>query len=451
MKILVINGSPKGNYSITLQTCEYLRILHPEHEFTVFNAATKIKSLERDFSQCVKLFNECELIIFSYPVYTFTVPSQLHRFIELIKENNVDLTGKIATQISTSKHFYDVTAHEFIRENCFDLGINFINGLSADMNDLLTEDGQKQAEAFFCYTLWCIENKYFEEPKKIKHIYEPNFADIPERINSADNGNIIVLTDAKEEDISLNAMIARFCAVSNRKTRVINIADFNLSGGCLGCLKCAVTGQCVYKDGFSEILRNTLQKADAIVYAFTIRDHSMGSLFKMYDDRQFCNGHRSETAGMPVGYIVSGSLENEDNLRMIINGKCEVGGNFLCSIATDEFDTDAAIDKLSDTLEYALTNSYTQPSNFLGVGGMKIFRDLVYAMRGIMQADNKFYKKHKLYDFPQKQRLMSAAMYCVGALLSSEKIVSKMGNRMNEGMLMPYKKVIDKVEKGSKT
>lgn len=447
MKILVINGSPKGNYSVTLQTCEYLRILHPEHEFTVFNASTKIKSLEKDFSQCIKLFNECELIIFSYPVYTFTVPSQLHRFIELIKENNVDLTGKFATQITTSKHFYDVTAHEFIRENCFDLGINFINGLSADMNDLLTENGQKQADAFFNYILWCIENKHFEKPKRTKHIFEPVLADMPECISTATDGNIIVLTDAKKDDLSLNAMISRFCAVSKRKTRVINISDFNMSGGCLGCLKCAATGQCVYKDGFSEILRNTLQKADAIVYAFTIRDHSMGSLFKMYDDRQFCNGHRSETAGMPVGYIVSGSLETEDNLRMIIKGKCEVGGNFLCSIATDEYDTDTAIDKLSDTLEYALANSYVQPSNFLGVGGMKIFRDLVYSMRGIMQADNKFYKEHKLYDFPQKQRLMSTAMFAVGALLSSEKIIAKMGNRMNEGMLMPYKKVIDKAVK----
>ena len=35
MKILVINGSPKGKYSITLQTFRYLEKLHPEHEFSV--------------------------------------------------------------------------------------------------------------------------------------------------------------------------------------------------------------------------------------------------------------------------------------------------------------------------------------------------------------------------------------------------------------------------------
>ena len=38
-------------------------------------------------------------------------------------------------------------------------------------------------------------------------------------------------------------------------------------------------------------------------------------------------------------------------------------------------------------------------------------------------------------------------MYLAGAALSSPKIKSKMGNKMNEGMLMPYKKVLDDLEK----
>lgn len=50
MKILVINGSPKGKYSITLQTCNYLQILHPEHEFEILHAGQSIKALEKDFS-----------------------------------------------------------------------------------------------------------------------------------------------------------------------------------------------------------------------------------------------------------------------------------------------------------------------------------------------------------------------------------------------------------------
>ena len=35
-------------------------------------------------------------------------------------------------------------------------------------------------------------------------------------------------------------------------------------------------------------------------------------------------------------------------------------------------------------------------------------------------------------------------MYLVGALLASPKIKSKMGNAMNEGMIAPYKKALEK-------
>ena len=38
------------------------------------------------------------------------------------------------------------------------------------------------------------------------------------------------------------------------------------------------------------------------------------------------------------------------------------------------------------------------------------------------------------------------AMYLVGSLLSSPKLKAKMGNKMNEGMLMPYRKVLKALE-----
>ena len=68
MKIAVINGSPKGKYSITLQTILYLQRKFPAHEFEVLHAGQKIKALEKDFSEAEKLLNRAEAIIFSYPV-----------------------------------------------------------------------------------------------------------------------------------------------------------------------------------------------------------------------------------------------------------------------------------------------------------------------------------------------------------------------------------------------
>ena len=78
---------------------------------------------------------------------------------------------------------------------------------------------------------------------------------------------------------------------------------------------------------------------------------------------------------------------------------------------------------------------------------MKIFRDLIWQMQGMMKADHKFYKSHGQYDFPQKKWPRMLAMYAVGAMIGNPKIKAKMGNKMNEGMLMPYKKLLDKTEK----
>ena len=131
---------------------------------------------------------------------------------------------------------------------------------------------------------------------------------------------------------------------------------------------------------------------------------------------------------------------------MIIEGRAQVGGNFLAGVATDETNPNAEIDLLAATLSYALEHKYVPPQNFYGVGGMKIFRDLIWLMQGMMKADHRFYKAHKQYDFPQKKFGTMLKMYLVGALISSPKLKSKIGTQMNEGMIAPYKKVLDKLD-----
>ena len=43
--------------------------------------------------------------------------------------------------------------------------------------------------------------------------------------------------------------------------------------------------------------------------------------------------------------------------------------------------------------------------------------------------------------------LSLAGKYAVGALLANPKILAKMGDKMNEGMLMPYKKLLNSTKK----
>ncbi len=446
MNILVINGSPKGEYSITLQTINYLKNLYPEESFEILDAGKNIKMLIKDFTPAKEALETADVILFVYPVYTFIAPYQLHKFIEMMYDQGVLVAGKFASQITTSKHFYDTTAHRYIQDNCHDLGLRYIRGLSADMDDLLTEKGQKEAKDFFEYLRFSVKEELYENAPHFDNIPLNMPVSVP--VSTAEKqGDVVIVTNCEDYDVQLQNMIERFRAVCSRKTRVVNIAKYPFKGGCLGCFNCAVTGKCVYRDNFDEFLRNDIQNAQAIIYAFTIKEHSMGASFKLYDDRQFCNGHRTVTMGMPMGYLVSGNLAEEINLQTIIEARAQVGGNFLAGVANDQFDPDREIDNLAKNLEYALENGYNPPQNFYGVGGMKIFRDLIWLMQGMMRADHKFYKAHNQYDFPQKKRGMMLKMYLVGLLLSSPKIKAKMGNAMNEGMLMPYKKLIEKTKR----
>ena len=445
MKIVVLNGSPAGENSITLYTVKFIQKHFQSCEFEVLHVGQRIRAYEKDFTACEKALADAELILFCYPVYTFLVPAQLHRFIELMKEHGVDVRGKLATQVSTSKHFYDVTAHRFIEENCADLGLHYIKGLSADMDDLTTEKGRKEALDFFSFVLESAKRGWFE-PSPLPQTVKKESAPADEISLSASEkrpGKVVVVGDfdaESEADAPLRDMIERFRAVLPMESELVNIREFPFAGGCLGCFRCASTGKCVYKDHFDDYLRNNIQSADALVYAYTIKDHSMGYRFKLFDDRQFCNGHRTVTMGKPVGYLVSGDLDAEPNLRLLMESRAEVGGNFLAGIATSP----AGVGRVAGVLSYAVAHEYLPPKDFYGVGGLKIFRDLIYQMQGLMREDHRFYKAHGFYDFPQKRKGRIVAMYAVGSLMSNEKLRKKAGSKMTEGMVLPYKKVLEK-------
>ncbi|MCH5253592.1 MAG: NAD(P)H-dependent oxidoreductase, partial [Lachnospiraceae bacterium] len=217
MKVLVINGSPKGKNSITYQTVRFLQKKFPKDEFEVIHAGAQIKQLEQDVSGVREAVENAEVLLFAYPVYTFIAPSQLHRFIALMKELKIDFTGKYATQITTSKHFYDVTAHRYIEENCDDMGLHFLRGYSADMNDLLTKTGQLQVITYWNYVRHIIEQEKNPERKK------QNKTPIHEK-----NGryHIVIVTDCKKENERLRKMIIDFRKALPYASHVVNLQDF---------------------------------------------------------------------------------------------------------------------------------------------------------------------------------------------------------------------------------
>ena len=210
MKILVLNGSPKGSNSITLQTVLFLEKKFPEHSFQVLHVGQKIKSLSKDFTPALEAIDQADVLLFSYPVYTFIAPCQLHRFIRLLKDQGAKVSGKIATQISTSKHFYDTTAHRYIQDNVQEMGMRFIRGLSADMEDLTTQKGQQEAVSWFAHFLWSAENGYFEPYYPISAPTAPVPVTVPEENFEGKPGDVVIIADLKAEDTQLAGMLSRF-------------------------------------------------------------------------------------------------------------------------------------------------------------------------------------------------------------------------------------------------
>ncbi|MDE6749818.1 MAG: NAD(P)H-dependent oxidoreductase [Lachnospiraceae bacterium] len=433
MKVLVVNGSPKGKNSITYQSVRFLQKKFSKDEFEVIHVGAQIGKLSQDMSEVCEAVEWADMILFAYPVYTFIAPSQLHKFIALLKDQKIDLSGKYCTQITTSKHFYDVTAHRYIEDNCKDMGMQILRGFSADMNDLLSKKGQLQIITYWNYVKHIImqENSPFVE--------EPDSVPLNEKSRKY---RIVIVTDCTQENDRLRRMIIDFRKALPYVSHVVNLQNFNFRGGCLGCFHCAADGNCVYNDGFDDFLRKKIQRADSIVYAFSIKDHYLVALFKTYDDRQFCNGHRTVTMGKPTAYLIDGEFSSENNLQMILEGRSQVGGNFLAGIATNEGIDADSIASCADKLAYALDHRIMVNENFYGVGGKKIFRDLVFEMQGMMQADHKFYKEKKLYDFPQKNISTILFMKLVGLLLRMPASRTKVQPKMTEGMLMPYEKII---------
>ena len=141
---------------------------------------------------------------------------------ELIKADGVDLSGKYASQITTSKHFYDVTAHRYVEENCFDLGMQVVRGLSADMDDLLTPQGQLEARNFFDQLMFSCDHGLFvtppaRPPRREPVVYQPV---LPSVAKGRDR-DVVIVTNCAPEDENLQNMIADFRAILPFESRVV--------------------------------------------------------------------------------------------------------------------------------------------------------------------------------------------------------------------------------------
>ena len=121
-----------------------------------------------------------------------------------------DFNGTWILNFPTKKHWKLNSEYEYIEENAIDLNMRYIRGLSADMEDLLKDQGRKDAEMFFDYFLWSASKNIYVNTNQ-KERTSPILATLPEKAKMKSNQkDVVIITDNTNSDSNLAVMIKRF-------------------------------------------------------------------------------------------------------------------------------------------------------------------------------------------------------------------------------------------------
>lgn len=106
MKIIVLNGSPKGDVSVTMQYVHFIEKNFPQRELDILNISQRIRTIESEddfFREIIHKIKTADGILWAFLVYFHLVPSGYKRFIELIGEKKAEdaFAGKYAASLST--------------------------------------------------------------------------------------------------------------------------------------------------------------------------------------------------------------------------------------------------------------------------------------------------------------------------------------------------------------
>lgn len=174
MKITVLSGSPKGKLSNTIQYSKFIAKFNKNIDFEIFDVGERmnlIEKNEKEFDKIIESIKNADIILWVFPVYHLLVPAQLKRFIELVyeKEKESVFNGKYASSITTSIHFYDNIAHDYINAVSEDLEMKYIKGFTAGMEDLNYKDKQNLLKEYAERIIKIVEDKrnIFKSFKKI--------------------------------------------------------------------------------------------------------------------------------------------------------------------------------------------------------------------------------------------------------------------------------------------
>lgn len=461
MKVTVLSGSPKGKHSVTLQSVHYMGRRHPEHSMEIIHVGQNIKALMEDdaaFETALSAVADADLIIWATPVYVCLVPAQYKRFIEKVFDSGKAslFKGKYAAIVTTSISFFDNCAVDYLRAISDDLGMNLAGTFATDSYGLLNEEGQTDLSLFARQLFGDVEAKATfgarTSPLNYSwHVYRPEPIKEPQTTDK----KILLLKDTDYQSTNLGRMIDRCCESFTGNLEVVNLAELEIKGDCLGCIQCGFDHQCIYEgqDAFIDFMKEKVAEADILIMAGEVRDRWLSSTWKQFFDRSFFQNHVPALKGKQLGLLISGPLTQMTALKNTLDAMTEWQGAHVVDTVTDEEENSAFIDARIDTMARRLVacaeSGYIRPSTFVGIGGRKIFRDDVWGRhRFVFQADHAHYEANGFYDFPQDDAFslkMSEDMIKLTADPEMRQTVRKM---LKKEMVKPHLKVVESVGQG---
>ena len=456
MKILVLNGSPKGAASVTVHYALYLQKKLSQHTFDMQHVAQRITTLEKDeaaFQDVIDRVRAADAVLWTFPLYFLSVCAQYKRFIELFWERHATdaFAGKYAAALTTSVHFFDHTARNYIHAVSEDLDMPFFGGYCAEMFDLTRPAEQQRLTRFAEAFLQAVEQR-LPLPRTYPPLPTSSFTYQPDSSSPAlasQGQKIVVLADIENKQGNLSRMLDYFTRCFADPIQVVNLRDLHIAGGCLGCLRCSLDNVCAYhgRDDFIDFFEKTIKTADILVFAGALHDRHLSARWKMFLDRSFYNTHIPTLTDKQVGCIVAGPIGHNANLREMLEAYLVFNQANFVGFVSDEPDSSAQINgqlaSLAQRLLWCAQQHYVHPPTFLAEGGRKILRDGIWGpMRFIFQADHRYYKKHGLYDFPQRHlrtRLNNVLMMILTRIPAFRK---KFPAMLKDKMVEPHRKIV---------
>ncbi len=357
MIVSVLNGSPHGEHSATLQHVRFLASRWLGDEVRVLQVGSEVEEYCQPGEARHRLLDTIapsNLLLVCFPVYLAMAPAQLMRLLEHLRAEGGDcLRGKPVALLCTGEGFGMALALRSLRGALETLGCLPVGEWAGEPDSFLRPEGRERLLVYWQELHWAVERGMGQAAKgdePSSYVYSPTGSarlGIPDQVSKTIGRNTVLVTDCEREHASLRSMINTFKLLYPLTIREVSISSFYGARGCIGCSRCAHSRRCIHSDGFEDLIENHLKPADALVFAAPVAGRLIGSAWKVIFDRLLMTGRWEATRGKPAGWLLSGSLSREGALCDWLQIVGDTQGIALVGMACDEAAEDLQV---TDTL-----------------------------------------------------------------------------------------------------